>query len=428
MRLSSIDAGITALFNQGRAYPLQALGWAVSLYLSFLILGIDWSAAWRSHGDLAVRGSAVLGRDFANVFTGGTLVLQGKLETIYGLAAYQEYQTQLFADAVRYHNYSYTPISFLYVWAFGLLPYLPSYLLWTALTGAAFAWAARPYLRDVGLPGWLALLLPASLINVWAGHYGFLIGALWLGAWHLLDTRPRLAGLLIGLMVVKPHLAILIPLLLIRRRAWEPFATASMTVVVLALLSVFLFGTQPWVDFATKTVGLQASMVDDVERFFVLMMPTVAPSLFRAGLSPTLVWPLQAATAAAAIFALWRRMPDNPRQAGLAAACGTFLVLPYAFNYDMTVVGIASLCLLRGDHYRSGGRFGAVALVLCFLLPVLTLAMNRVGLPLAPVLIGYMFAVLLAPATGKAGVRPAPPASLPQAGPVRPGSSSRLPI
>ena len=380
-----------------RANRLVALGWVAAFYLGMIFLGIDWATAIRS-ADLSVAPSTVIGRDFANVFTGGHLILENRLAEIYDLLAYQGYQGQLFDGAVSGHNYSYSPVSFLYVWLFGLLPYFVAYLLWTGLTGAAFVIAARPYLREARLPAWLALLVPAALMNVWAGHYGFLVGALWLGAWHLLETRPRTAGLLIGLMVVKPHLAILMPMLLIRRRAWTAFGSASLTVAGLVALSLLLFGVQPWVDYLGKTIGLQASMVDDVNQFFVSMMPTVAPPLFLAGLPAAIVWPVQIMAAISAAAALLFYMPADSRQAGLAAACATFLVLPYAFTYDMTAVSIASLILLQRARPDSGWALSPIAAVLAFIVPVATVAMNQKGIPLAPLMIAYMLAALLAPA------------------------------
>lgn len=397
MILRAFDTQVSLVLAYARANRVATLAWLAALYLAILFIGFDWSRALASE-HLVVGPNTVLGRDFANVYAGGHLVSEWKLATLYDLEAYQAYQTALFDGAVVGHNYSYAPISFLYVWLFSLFPYLVAYLLWTVLTGVAFAFAARPYLRDVGLPAWLALLVPASLINIWAGHYGFLIGALWLGAWHLLESRPRVAGMLVGLMIVKPHLAILMPLLLIRRRAWTPFVFAALTSAGAILLSILLFGVQPWIDYLTRTVGLQASLVDDVEQFFVLMMPTIAPGLFRAGLSDAAVWPIQIAGALAATGALLWRMPADARQAGLAGACATFLVLPYAFNYDMTAVSIAALVMLRRAA-PDGGWAKSPALAACaFLLPVAVMAMNQVVPFLAPIILAAMLAALLAPA------------------------------
>src|ERR1700742_3793770 len=196
-----------------RERPFLILGWLFALILALQFLVPDYVNAWHSPSAQVSEGTLV-GRDFANVYTAGHMVLGGPLGSIYDIDAYRAYQDRLFAGAVEGHNYSYTPVSFFYVWLFALPPYLASLLLWLGLTGAAFAWAARPWLKPAGIHAWAALLLPASLMNIWAGHYGFLFGALWLGAWRWLEERPRLAGLLVGLMIVKPHLALLMPLAL----------------------------------------------------------------------------------------------------------------------------------------------------------------------------------------------------------------------
>jgi hypothetical protein len=185
------------------------------------------------------------------------------------------------------------------------------------------------------------------------------------------------------------------PLLLVRRRAWTAFASATATVAGLILLSVVLFGVQPWIDYLGKTLGMQAAMVDDVHQFFVSMMPTLTPSLFRAGLPDAIVWPLQVGAACAAIAALWWRMPADPRQAGLAAACATFLVLPYAFIYDMTAVSIASLVLLRRAGPGRGWLQSPLLALPAFLLPVVTIPLNGLGVPLAPLIIALMLAAVL---------------------------------
>lgn len=368
--------------------------WAAAILLALVFLFRDVASAFH-HGNLAVAPNTLLGRDFVNVFTGGRLELEGKLTTIYDLYAYNQYQDVLFDGAVQGHNYSYTPVSFLYIWIFGLFPYVVSYFLWLGLTGTAFLFAARPYVEEAGLPAWTILLLPAVAMNVWAGHYGLLFGALWLGAWRLLDTRPRMAGVLVGLLIVKPHLAILMPLVLIRRRAWTSFLFAGLTVFGAIALSALLFGWTPWLDYVGTTLGYQAAMVDDVGTLFLLMMPTVAPSLFLLGIPPAMAWAVQITIAVAACTALWVRMPDDPQRAGLAVGCATFLVLPYAFIYDLTVLGIAALLILhRAERLQERPALFFLA-ALGFLLPVITIALNAASFPVAPVMIAFLLAILL---------------------------------
>ena len=229
--------------------------WALAGAMFAFVIARDVAQTRWSDGSIA--GVALWGRDFVNVWTSGTLTLRHQLSILYDVDAYRAFQTGLLGDGVKWHNYSYPPVTLLYTWLFALLPYPAALAVWLGGTGAFFARAARPYMREAGLPGWIAL------------------GGLWLSAFHLLPRRPAAAGALIGLMVVKPHLALLLPLVLLARREYRAFAAAAGTVVGLVALSVLLFGWQSWVTYLTGTARLQASMVGDVGTFFITMMPTL---------------------------------------------------------------------------------------------------------------------------------------------------------
>ena len=377
-----------------RERPLVPIGWVLGAALALQFLLPDLANALASP-NWQVGAGTLLGRDFVNVYTAGHMVLGGPLRDIYDIDAYGAYQQVLFAGAVLGHNYSYSPVSFFYVWLFAPFPYLAALLLWLALTGTAFWWAARPWLREAGIPTWLALLLPASLMNIWTGHYGFLFGALWLAAWRLLEARPRLAGVLVGLLIVKPHLAILMPVVLARRGAWTSFLFAGLTVAGLVLASGLAFGWTYWAAWLGHTLFDQAAMIGETDQFFLRMMPTVTPSLLLAGLPPWAAWAGQAAFALAALAALWRRLPDEPMRAGLATAVATFLVLPYAFVYDMTVVSLASALVLQQDGSGRRPLWRALAL-LAFLLPVIAVPLGEAGVPLGPPLVAFLLYALLA--------------------------------
>jgi len=372
---------------------LWTLAWAFVLILVSLLFIQDAFAThftpWPS-----IRGTAIWGRDFANVYTSGSLALEGRLDLLYDLKGYSAYQDALFDGALRNHNYSYPPPTLLYTWAFALLPYPVALLSWLLLTGAAFAAAARPYLRDAGLPGWLALVAPATLLNVWAGHYGLLIGALWLGAFHLLPRRPVLAGVLIGLMLVKPHLAILAPLILARRGEWKAFAAAGATAGALVAVSALALGPDLWRTWLGVTVGVQGAMVDDVGTYFLTMMPTIVPTVSAFGFPGAVAWILQGLVAAGAVAALLRHMPKDSRAAGLAVAVATFLVLPYAFNYDMTVPGLAALLMLARLR-RDPGSGPSFLLLLAFLLPLIVQTFGLLHLPAPALILAALLALML---------------------------------
>ncbi|MEO7827765.1 MAG: glycosyltransferase family 87 protein [Allosphingosinicella sp.] len=383
---------------------LWTLAWVFVFILVALLFAQDILATrftpWPS-----IRGAAIWGRDFANVYSSGRLVIEGRLDLIYDLKGYSAWQGAFFQGALSDHNYSYPPPTLLYTWAFALLPYPVALLSWLLLTGAAFAAAARPYLRDAGLPAWLALVAPATLLNVWAGHYGLLIGALWLGAFHLLPRRPILAGVLIGLMLVKPHLAILAPLILARRGEWKAFAAAGATAAALVAVSALVLGPELWRTWLGVTVGVQTAMVDDVGTYFLTMMPTIVPSVSALGFPGALAWAVQILVGGGAIAFLLLHMPRDSRAAGLAGGVATFLVLPYAFNYDMTVPGLAALLMLARlrREPKSGPSF---VLLLAFLLPLIVQTFGLLHLPAPALILAALLASMLRQARAEPALKP----------------------
>ena len=58
--------------------------------------------------------------------------------------------------------------------------------------------------------------------------------------------REWLAGLVIGLLTIKPQLGVLIPLALIAGRYWRAIAGAVLSSALLAALAYALFGIETW--------------------------------------------------------------------------------------------------------------------------------------------------------------------------------------
>jgi hypothetical protein len=309
-----------------------------------------------NHG--LVSTNAYWGRDFINVWASGKLVLAGYLDILYDLGAYHRYAQELFGP-IGQHNYSYPPLVLPLMVPFALLPYPLALACWTGLTGWLFARAAAPWWRDAtGLPAWAVLLTPAALVNIWAGHYGFLIGALLLFGWRNLERRPFLAGICFGLMVIKPHLAVLVPLVLLIRRDWTAIIAAAVTVAALVLGSLALFGPTLWYQYLTVTAGVQSAMIDAGNNFFRYMSTSTATAMLQLGMPKAVAGAIHALVALAAVVmvAVAARRAAL-RDVALLAATATFLVLPYAFNYDLTVSAMAAMMLFyRPDLSAIGSR------------------------------------------------------------------------
>ncbi|HEX6660583.1 MAG TPA: glycosyltransferase family 87 protein, partial [Sphingomicrobium sp.] len=195
---------------------------------------------------------------------------------------------------------------------------------------------------------WLAVVTPAALMNIWAGHYGFLHGALFLLGWSHLDRRPRLAGFFFGCMLVKPHIAVLVPIALLLRRSWVAIVSAAVTVVMLIAATSLLYGWETWQSFILNMVGPQTSLIDARNGFFTYMSASTTTAVLRMTGSHAVALAAQLIVAGGALVTLVLAALRKPPTADFAllTATLTFLVLPYGFNYDLTVVEIGALAIL----------------------------------------------------------------------------------
>ena len=185
-------------------------------------------------------------------------------------------------------------------------------------------------------PGsFVALGFPAALWNVTAGQNGFLTAALIGGTLGLLERRPALAGICLGLLSYKPQFGLLFPIVLIADRRWLTLATAASVAAAFAALSWLAFGTASWEAFAHATPMTSRIVLGEGGAEFERLQ-----SLFgfvRAhGGGETLAWTVQAIGAmavAAGLVVLWRSRAAYELKAA-ALAAGALIATPYVYIYD----------------------------------------------------------------------------------------------
>jgi alpha-1,2-mannosyltransferase len=276
------------------------------------------------------------GRDFSNLYTAGKLALDGE--------AWMAFDPNIFRLALREYigtltlqNYSYPPHALFLAVPFALLPYGISFALWTVVSLALFLWAARSYVR---FPLILAILTPAAALNVWNGHYGLILGALWLIYFRLLTKRPVAAGWTAALLSIKPHMGLFIGLTALTSR--RTFITAAIGVLVLIILSGVVFGFACWFGFIDTTTATQTEILTRQSgEFYFRLMPSAYTAYGRGWVAIA----VQAIFASAAIILLIRRRRIDP----FSLATATFIVVPYVFVYDMTVACLGFALLIWRD-------------------------------------------------------------------------------
>lgn len=329
----------------------------------------DWSQLQGLH---LTEAHLLVGRDFLNVWTGGNLAIGHELGRLYDYHAYMAWQAGRFGPLDDL-NYSYPPHSLFLALPFAALPYGWALSAWTLAGLAFFYWAARPYRAD-GLAPLAAILTPAAFANIWFGHYGFAIGGLWLLFFSCLERRPVRSGVLAALLTLKPHLGLLIAVVMLLRRQALAIAVAIGTTLGLVLLSGALFGFALWHDWLFVTSRVQQSIMTALgPRFYFLMMPSAFIALRTLPDWVALLGQAACAVGGAALF--WKGRGAVPRDLAFIAATATALISPYIFNYDLTVVSLGFvLCLYR--CWPSLGAWEKRALWLAFSVPLFGIAFN----------------------------------------------------
>jgi len=116
------------------------------------------------------------------------------------------------------------------------------------------------------------------------------------------ERRQLIAGLALGAMVIKPHLAIAVGIYMLATRRWVALATAATVVLASSLLCTLVFGWQIWIAWL-GAIRESASFLEQGIYPLLRMISTYA-ALSRAGVSPALAFWAQAAVASLALCAV----------------------------------------------------------------------------------------------------------------------------
>lgn len=359
---------------------------------------LGYDLIWREVRTLEgihVNRSTLIGRDFVNMWHGGREVRASSARDVYDREAYRDTLKQRIGIGGIY-AFSYPPHMLMLAVPFGMLGYIPALLLWTLFGIGLFWFAARPWLRAAELPSWSILVLPGALINLWAGHFGFVIGGLALmGFWHT-GKRPLYAGAAFALMTIKPHLGALVPILLLMKGYWRVVAAAAVGTLALIAASILTLGFQTWRMWIGSTISFQMSLVERQSRAeFIHMMPTVGRAMRQVTTDAGLISAAQYSVAMIAIvLVIWlARRVNSLRNLGLASQVATFLILPYVFVYDMVIFSLIALVAARrwpSAWYAPDKIIYGAA----FLVPLMHVPLAKAGWPVSPLLIAALLALI----------------------------------
>ena len=353
-----------------------------------------------------------LGTDFTSFWTASQLALAGHPADAWTIAKHAAAQAALFSAEVGYAAFFYPPPYLLVCLPLALAPYMVSLTAWLLATGLAWAHMVRAWLRaaDATHLGWLPLLgFPAVLINIGHGQNGFLTGALLGTAALVCERRPWLAGALFGALIIKPHLAVLVPVFLLMAGNWRSFLAAGLSSVGLCLVSLAVFGPAAWQAFLDNTAVARAVLDQDLVGY-AKMQSTFAAIRLLGG-DGSLALTAQMAISLCAVGALWAVRRCGPGLAnGAVLVCATLLATPFLLDYDLTLLAVPLAWLFARASRESFLPWERLALLAGFILPLISRPLATTAhIPVAPLVV---FALLLC-VVRRAAADSAVPANLP---------------
>ncbi|MFD2184503.1 glycosyltransferase family 87 protein [Rhodoplanes azumiensis] len=301
--------------------------------------------------------------DFDIFHIAGRMVWRGEIGDVYYFARLSPLMASLF-EGQHFLPWTYPPPFDLVVGALALLPLPAAYLVFTATTLAAYLAALRR-LAPHDLVTTLIVFFPVLAVTIRCGQNGFLTGALVAVACLALRRGSAWAGVPLGLMVIKPHLAIAFGVLLLVQRRWAVLAVAAATAAAAAGLATALLGPAVWVAFLDGVREARIFLEAGLYPLFRMVSPYAAlRSLDLPASLAGLAQVVSAVGALGAVVVAARRF--SPTQALGVTALVTLLVSPYAYDYDMTIVAVG-FALLLPDLVRLASPARRMAIDVLFL-------------------------------------------------------------
>jgi hypothetical protein len=344
-----------------------------------------------------------LGTDWMVFYGAVRSVLDGHAALIFDGDRFTDFLNGTFASwlshPLAYRPWAYPPSFLLLLLPFAPLGFFGSYLAFQVVTAALLAIALRSCSANLISSRRLvavALLCPASAINVIDGQAVFLVAALMVGGISLMATRPVLAGLVLGLLTFKPQFCILVPLALIAAGQWRAFFAAGASTLATVAMSSLIFGWDLWLRWFPLIIGNLLNPDEKWISYGRMWGNSVYACAVLLGIPQWLASPVQLlatlGAAASVILAFRSRLSTIEKTAVLLAA--TVLAAPHSGAYDATLLVIAAAFWLTARGALQPSWHWTLAFMI-WLVPIVSPPIFSAAGRFAPLLTVALIALIL---------------------------------
>jgi Glycosyltransferase family 87 len=366
-------------------YPLIIL-------TAFIVIAVVW--VLRSKDMVDLKGKP-LGYDFITFWAASHLGLAGHPADAYNIRSLFNAEQIVVPASHSIFVWCYPPAFYLVILPLALLPYLAAYWGFMLSTLGCYLLVFRRVVNNQA--AWWCLAAFSGLwMNLFHGQNAFLTAALAGAALLCLERRPIIAGLFIGLLAIKPHLALLFPVALIVIGAWRTFITAAVTAIGFTAIGTAVFGTAT----LKACLGSLGYARHFLEVGFLPWgkMPTVFAFLRLLGMPITGAYIIHGIFAVGAVIAVWRvwRNSQDWQLRGAILMTATFFVSPYLFDYDLAWLAFPIAWLALGGLRDGWLRGDREVLMAAWLLPMFMAPIaGAVSIQIGPFVLGALLFITM---------------------------------
>lgn len=290
--------------------------------------------------------------DYLAFWSAGKMALNGMAAKAYDYLMLTEVEQSIYPNFKVYLPWLNTPVFFLIIAPFAILPFYFSYVLWVLVNSLLCAWvSSRITSLKVAIPAiFCSFPFYAIVANGQSSALAaFLFGMLFLA---LKNKSLFLSGICIAFFLFKPQLGVLIPFALLAQKEWKIIFSTIIFCIILVGISIFLFSIESWISFFSgdriffdrviinpeshAKLGVLYSIYG-LTRYFLNVS-------YQTGLTLQII---SGCCAASVVFFVWRH-----KEIPLEIKMSTLILMTlfstiYAYWHDLYIVTIAALLCLR---------------------------------------------------------------------------------
>lgn len=287
-------------------------------------------------------------KDFLAFWSAAKLSINGHPELAYDIESMRSV-VEATTGSNKSFTWLYPPTYQALIYPIGFLSYSTAYVITILFTSIIFIYL----LILVGKKEDFVFIIttPTIFIGVIFGQNSAATASLAILSILYLRKSPAISGLSMGLLSIKPHLFLFLPLLAIVEKRWKVLAWATLTTLSTIAYSWLAFGSAPWISYF-HNMHMASDWIREGQLKTNLMISVASDLINIGGLSATVISILHMTNFVVLVLLnlIVFKNTQNLMSRGSSILVLTLSFSPYMFIYELTLLAVA--CILTANAAR----------------------------------------------------------------------------